>query len=64
MVDQNKKIQLRQNQTYFPKQMIFGPIVYTLEDVKHGQVFEHVVHTSENEKLVRFLDMQLIYLKM
>jgi len=37
--------------------MIFGPVVYTLEDVKHGLIFGRVVHALENEKLVRFLDM-------
>ena len=37
--------------------MIIGPVVYTPEDVKYNYAFGHVVHSHENEKLVRFLDM-------
>jgi len=56
--------------------MIFGPVVYTLEDVKHNYIFGHVFYSPKNEifgqvvhifkdvKSITFLDSLVIHLKM
>jgi len=57
IIDKNKKIQLSQNKTRFQNRMICRLLVYTLEDVTHSYIFGYVVHTPENENLVRLLGM-------